>query len=160
MDRAGVVPSLLAKLPKSPVFCGAVLTWAIAGLSGCHRNQSEEVGTFPRAETLYIGGLQWGEATTFNPLSTEPAWPVPGTDSAYNLLYEPLLLYNVQTGNMEPSLAESYQLTDDALEVVLNPAARWSDGKPVTGWDVKYTFELGQTFKSLLISPRWRYIKE
>src|SRR5271169_1604148 len=74
--------------------------------------------TFPRGETLYIGGLQWGEPTSFNPLLSNPAWPVPGSDGTYNLLYEPLLSYNSDTGKLEPLLAESYTVTDDTIEVV------------------------------------------
>ncbi len=51
-------------------------------------------------------------------------------------------------------------MNGDTIEIVLNPAAHWSDGEPVTGSDVKYTFELGRTYKSLRVSPRWRYIHE
>jgi len=41
-----------------------------------------------------------------------------------------------------------------ANSVTLNPAAHWRDGKPVTGWDVRYTFELGKKYKGLRVSPR------
>jgi len=123
-------------------------------------NAANTTSTFPRSETLYVGGLQWGEPTSFNPLLSAPAWPVPNGDQTCNLLYEPLLSYNPETGKMQPLLAESYSVSEDAIEVVLNPAARWRDGKPVTGYDVKYSFELGKTYKSLKVSPRWSFIHE
>ena len=129
-------------------------------LPHCHPQHSGGATAFPRSETLYIGGLQWGEPTSFNPLLSSPAWPVPNGEQTYNLLYEPLLSYNSETGKMQPLLAESYTVTDDAIEVVLNPAARWSDGQPVTALDVKYTFELGKSYKSLRVSPRWSFIRE
>jgi peptide/nickel transport system substrate-binding protein len=123
-------------------------------LSGCHGRAQESTGGFPRAETLYVAGRQWGEPASFNPLTSNPDWPINGL----NLIYETLLLYNPQTGKMEPLLAESYSVSDDSIEVVLNPAARWNDGKSVTGWDVKYTFDLGQKYKSLPITPVWQYL--
>jgi peptide/nickel transport system substrate-binding protein len=129
-------------------------------LSQCRPHDSTTTA-FPRNETLYIGGLQWGEPTSFNPLlSSGEAWPVPNGEQTYNLLYEPLLSYNSETGKMQPLLAESYSVGEDAIDVVLNPAAHWSDGRPVTGYDVQYTFELGKTYKSLRVSPRWSFIHE
>ena len=144
---------------QHPLLRAFLLACSVCLLLGCHQRESG-TSTFPRNETLYIGGLQWGEPTSFNPLLSNPAWPVPGSDGTYNLLYEPLLSYNSDTGKLEPLLAESYTVTDDTIEVVLNPAARWSDGQPVTGFDVKYTFELGRKYKSLKVSPRWKYIHE
>ena len=54
---------------------------------------------------------------------------------------------------MEPLLAESFEQNDDNVEVTFNPDARWSDGKPVTGWDVKFSFDLGDKNKSLPMAP-------
>src|SRR5436305_10413444 len=126
------------------LFGASMLAALITLSSGCRKSGDDSASSFPREETLYLGGLQWGEPTTFNPLATEPAWPIPWGESNYNLIYEPLLLFNSGTGKMEPLLAELQSVSDEAIEVVLNPAAKWSDGRPVTGWDVKYTFELGK----------------
>lgn len=128
-------------------------------LTQCHA-QDSSTSTFPRNETLYVGGLQWGEPVSFNPLLSTAAWPVPNGDQACDLLYEPLFSYDSGSGKMHPLLGESYTESDDAITVTLNPAARWSDGKPVTGLDVKYTFELGKRYKSLRVSPRWVYIRD
>src|SRR5260221_10586992 len=92
------------------------------GLLGC-RPKRDTTSAFPREETLYVGGLQWGEPSTFNPLSSSADWPLRNA----NLLYQSLLQYNPQTGKIQPMLAESYEVGADAIEVVLNPAARWND---------------------------------
>jgi peptide/nickel transport system substrate-binding protein len=133
--------------------------WALAllSLNGCRRPSSKEEAStgFPRGETFYVAGFQWGEPSTFNPLLSNQDWPVRGRGT---LIYETLLMYNSLSGKMEPLLAESYATHDDNIEVTLNPAARWNDGEPVTAWDVVYTFELGQKYKSLNIAPIWQYL--
>ena len=126
------------------------------GSTACRSDQGDASGGFPRAETLYVGGRQWGEPASFNPLISSPDWPVNGT----NLLYEYLLFYDPQTGKMVPLLADSVDVRDGEVEVVMNPAARWNDGKPVTGWDVKYTYDLGQKYKGVPVAPLWNYITE
>jgi len=119
----------------------------------CKPSEDNKSG-LPRSETFYVAGWQWGEPSSFNPLLSNPDWPINGM----NLIYETLLNYNSLTGKMEPLLAESYAQHEDSVEVTLNPAARWNDGKPVTAWDVVYTFALGQQFKSLNIAPIWQYL--
>lgn len=129
---------------------------ALLGLANCRSSRSkgdDQNSGFPRSETFYLGGRQWGEPSTFNPLGSA-GWPI----STMNLLYETLLMYNSLTGQMQPLLAESYAVHDDSVEVTLNPAARWNDGKPVSAWDVSFTFELGNTYKSLNIAPIWQYL--
>ncbi|HEX3850177.1 MAG TPA: ABC transporter substrate-binding protein, partial [Polyangiaceae bacterium] len=150
-------PSSICARPKVRGARQAALALSLLGLLGladCRPNQDDSGGGFPRAETFYVAGWQWGEPASFNPLLGNPDWPV----STMNLIYETLLNYNSISGKMEPLLAESYEAHDDNVEVTLNPAARWSDGQPVTAWDVTYTFELGQRFKSLNIAPIWQYL--
>jgi peptide/nickel transport system substrate-binding protein len=134
----------------------AAMGLAVLGLAACRpqADDKNEGGAFPRAETFYVAGWQWGEPSSFNPLLSNPDWPV----STMNLIYETLLMYNSLSGKMEPLLALGYEAHEDSIEVTLNPAARWNDGKPVTAWDVVYTFELGQKYKSLNIAPIWQYL--
>ena len=94
-----------------------------------------------------------GRASSFNPLGTS-GWPI----STMNLIYETLLMYDSLSGRMQPLLAESYAIHDDRIELTLNSVARWNDGRPVTAWDVSYTFELGKQYKSLNIAPIWQYL--
>lgn len=130
---------------------------ALLCLGGCRRTRADEGdknSDFPRAETFYLGGRQWGEPATYNPLAASGTWPI----STMNLVYETLLLFNSLDGRMQPLLAESYAVHDDSIEVTLDPAARWNDGVPVSAWDVTFTFGLGQQYKSLNIAPIWQYL--
>jgi peptide/nickel transport system substrate-binding protein len=130
---------------------------SFAALVDCRASgakEGEKTAGFPRSETFYLGGRQWGEPSTFNPLCAAGCWPI----STMNLLYETLLMYNSLTGEMQPLLAESYGVHDDSVEVTLNPAARWNDGTPISARDVIFTFELGKKYESLNIAPIWRYL--
>ncbi|MBE9105574.1 ABC transporter substrate-binding protein, partial [Nostoc cf. edaphicum LEGE 07299] len=73
---------------------------------------------------------------TFNyPLSQE----VP---NVFPLIYEGLTTENPISGKIEPSLAESWEISDDKLRFVftLRQGLKWSDGKPLTADDVVFTF--------------------
>jgi len=118
-------------------------------LTGCkgHRHSS---GTdeFPRDQTLYLAGSQWGDPTSFNPLaeSWQAAWPV---GDRFNLMYEPLLAYNSLTGQVEPDLGTLVSKDNDSIVVDINPAAKWSDGKPVTAADVQFYYDVIMNPKNL-----------
>jgi len=135
----------------------------LAGLlaAGCGTNKSpateKNVGEsgFPRAQTLYLGGDQWGEPNTFNPLCDWPAWPIRGKD---NIMYEPLMTFNSLTGEMEPLLGHSLQKSPDVISVILDSRARWSDATPLTAEDVVFTFELGKRFKGAPTAYVWDLI--
>jgi peptide/nickel transport system substrate-binding protein len=135
----------------------AVLLCCLIALAGCSRDRERaSSGTFPRSETVYVGGFQWGEPTSFNPLASSPAWPV----MAMNLLYEPLLVFDTLKGRPEPLLAASYEVTPDSVDVTVQPEARWSDGRPVTARDVQFTFELGRDYKAFRVATSWPFLKE
>jgi peptide/nickel transport system substrate-binding protein len=120
--------------------------------------QGGQESEFPRQESLYIGGIQWGEPTTFNPLNdSASAWPCRQPNK---LVYETLFEYNPQNGKLDPLLAESMVMKDDGIEVTLQKDAKWNDGKPVTAWDVRFTFHLGKTFKNAPISQVWDYLDD
>ncbi|HVZ36856.1 MAG TPA: ABC transporter substrate-binding protein, partial [Polyangiaceae bacterium] len=87
-----------------------------------------------------------------------PDWPCnPGTGQ--NLFYETLLVFNTLSGEMRPLLAQSYQVLPDAIELTLEPRARFSDGTPVTPEDVQYSFELGRQYKSLRVATVWPFLR-
>jgi peptide/nickel transport system substrate-binding protein len=151
--------SRIVRVPRSP---GSLVLGLVLGgllLLGCHRQQADSDQTFPRAQTVYVGGFQWGQPSTFNPLASAPDWPVnPG--NALNLFYEALLVFNTLTGEMQPLLAQSYRVLPEAIEVTLQPLARFSDGSPVTSQDVKYTFDLGRDHKSLRVATVWPFLRQ
>ena len=133
----------------------AVLAMGLA----CRRGQKSEDSAFPREQTVYVGGFQWGQPSSFNPLASTPDWPV-NPLTAQNLFYETLLVFNTLTGEMQPLLAQSFKVGPESVEVVLQPGARFSDGTRVTAHDVKYTFDLGRRHKSLRVATVWPFLDE
>jgi peptide/nickel transport system substrate-binding protein len=49
---------------------------------------------------------------------------------------------------MEPLLGHSLEKTPDVISVILDSRAKWSDGTPVTGEDVVFTFGIGKRFSN------------
>lgn len=60
----------------------------------------------------------------------------------FGMLYETLLSSDSITGDNAPGLARKWTISDDkkVFTFYLNPAAKWSDGKPVSAHDVLWTF--------------------
>ena len=61
----------------------------------------------------------------------------------FGALYDTLLAQHPVSLDYEPSLAEAIAMSDDkrTFTVRLDPKARWSDSRPVTAHDVKWTFD-------------------
>lgn len=61
----------------------------------------------------------------------------------FGLMYETLLGMNPITLEYEPGLAEQWTISSDKLTFTfkIREDARWSDGKPITAHDVKWTFD-------------------
>lgn len=108
---------------------------------------AETVSELPREETLYFAGQQWGAINGWNPLSDDMnnAMAIAnGAGGSRTPMFETLYMYNMLDGSMTPLLADGdYVWNDDQTEmtVMINKAAHWSDGTPVTGEDVKASFE-------------------
>jgi peptide/nickel transport system substrate-binding protein len=101
--------------------------------------------TLPRNETMYFNGQQWGPVTCWNPYvsSCNNAMAITQADSARVTMFETPYLYNLLDGKVYPLLADGPYSWNDAqteLTFKLNPAAKWSDGTPVTADDVAYTW--------------------
>ncbi|MBD2000673.1 ABC transporter substrate-binding protein [Leptolyngbya sp. FACHB-541] len=76
------------------------------------------------------------EPKTFNYLiSTE-------SPSVFGFIYEGLITENGLTGEIEPALAESWEVSEDAQRIVftLREGLQWSDGAPLTADDVVFTY--------------------
>jgi peptide/nickel transport system substrate-binding protein len=102
--------------------------------------------TLPRNETMYFNGQQWGPVTCWNPYvsSCNNAMVLNApNDNLRVLMFESPYLYNLLDGKVYPLLADGPYSWNDAqteLTFKLNPAAKWSDGTPVTADDVAYTW--------------------
>ncbi len=61
----------------------------------------------------------------------------------FGAMYESLLTQNSVSLDFEPGLAEAWSIAADKKTFVfrIDPKARWSDGKPLTAQDVKWTFD-------------------
>ena len=65
------------------------------------------------------------------------------THQIFGLMFETLLWVDPVTSEFTPGLACRWTISDDKLAYTfeLDPAAAWSDGRPVTAEDVKWTFD-------------------
>ncbi len=94
----------------------------------------------PREAQLILG---WSMTS---PIGVTNPWAVPGyTHQEGNaLMWEPLMYFGIFKDDYIPWLAESMEYTAEdftSLQIKINPAAKWSDGSPVTAADVVYTFD-------------------
>jgi len=102
----------------------------------------------PRNETLYFNGLQWGSVKGWNPYASNTNNAMAIADGSNNYaaqltMFESLYMYNMLDGKQYPLLADGdYTWNEDMTEltVKIKPAAKWSDGTPVTADDVAYTY--------------------
>lgn len=62
--------------------------------------------------------------------------------NVFGYIYEGLITENPITGEKEPALAESWEVSDDKLTIIftLRDNLKWSDGHPLTADDVVFTF--------------------
>lgn len=112
-------------------------------------------GAFPRNETLYTSGTQWGPPSNFNPIRE---WDY--ATGTKGLVYETLFLFDPNTGEFTPWLAEGGNWVDDkTYELKLRSGVTWSDGKPLTADDVVFTFELGK-MKTIPYANVWTWLEK
>ncbi|NLG97149.1 MAG: ABC transporter substrate-binding protein [Chloroflexi bacterium] len=107
----------------------------------------------PRKETLYFNGQQWGSIVGWNPYSSNNnnSMGVVQGDSARILFFETPYMYNMLDGKQYPLLADGdYTWNEDRTELTfkIKPAAKWSDGTPVTAEDVAYTWECNVKYET------------
>jgi peptide/nickel transport system substrate-binding protein len=151
--------SLLKLLAVGALLVGLGLVSCGGGGEGGGSGAASGATGFPRNKTLYLAGSQWGDPGTFNPLVEQwaAAWPV---NDRFNLIYEPLLVYNQLNGDIEPLLGTLVSRDTEKVVVDLNPAARWSDGNRVTAADVKFIYELGRRFPNAATAGALQSIAE
>lgn len=97
-------------------------------------------GSYPRNQTLFTSGTQWGPPSNWNPFRQGDY-----ATGTVGFLYETLFLYDPLADKFEPWLAEKDGWTDDkTYEVTLRDGLTWSDGEAITAEDVAFTIELGK----------------
>jgi peptide/nickel transport system substrate-binding protein len=105
----------------------------------------QDPNALPRDETLYFNGQQWGPVVGWNPYSNSNnnAMAIAQQDNARVIMFETPYLYNMLDGKVYPLLADGdYEWNAVRTEITfkIKPAAKWSDGTPVTADDVAYTW--------------------
>jgi peptide/nickel transport system substrate-binding protein len=90
----------------------------------------------PRAQTLYTTGTMWGPYSDLNPNKN---WDyVTGT---VGLVYETPFRYDPLKDRFIPWLASAGKWTGKTVyTMTVRPNVKWSDGKPLTATDFKYTY--------------------
>src|SRR5207302_11162819 len=100
-----------------------------------------------RKDTLVISEFGPGNTELQDPQNMNP-YSLGGLGRVRGILnktiYEFLYLYNHNTGEQIPWLAQSYTTAPDAMSVAvtLRDGVTWSDGQPFTSDDAKFTIEL------------------
>jgi peptide/nickel transport system substrate-binding protein len=110
------------------------------------QDSAAQPGDVPRDRTLVI--TPWSDTT--GPLKNPDNWHIYQTGNQ-NLrhmggktVYEALMYTNLNTGEITPWQAESFEYNDDytVVTVKLRQGVEWSDGVPFTCQDVKFTLEM------------------
>ena len=104
---------------------------------------SNSTTTFPRNETLFTSGTMYGPPATWNPLNTGNY-----ETGAQGLIYEPLNLYNPESGSYMPWLATNTPSTGwqgNTYVIDVRAGVKWSNGTPLTAADVAYSINLAAT---------------
>lgn len=93
----------------------------------------------PQGTLNFVGDIGGPYARNFNPFTAAA-----NTGAQQAFVYEPLLQFSLSQSNVAPWLASSYAWSDGgrALSFNLRHNIKWSDGKPFTGADVVFTFNL------------------
>lgn len=103
-------------------------------------------GSYPREESLYQGGQQWGAPVSNNPMAANANYAAMamGDTGARELVWESLYMYNISDSKDYPLLADGeWVWADDnsTMTIKLKEAAHWSDGTPLTAADVEATWD-------------------
>lgn len=101
-------------------------------LSGCNLDRFRvEAVQVPEIITSFLGDPQ-----TFNSALSKTS------PNVFGLIYEGLITSHGITGEIQPGLAESWEISEDKLAITfrLREGLRWSDGHPLTADDVIFSY--------------------
>ncbi|MBR8827181.1 MAG: ABC transporter substrate-binding protein [Gomphosphaeria aponina SAG 52.96 = DSM 107014] len=116
-------------------FCWLTLTLALiitCSLTACN---SAFLASKATQENQIVQAIL-SDPKTFNALLSQES------PNIFGLTYEGLITENPLTGENEPALAKSWEISEDKLEIIftLREGLQWSDGKPLTADDVVFSY--------------------
>ncbi len=115
----------------------AVLTLLMLGEAG-----AQTIAEVPREKTLIFENI---EGRVPIPDNMNPYISGQNLDwGMWQATQESLFYYNLESGKLEPWLAESGTYSDDAKTVTIKvrKGAKWSDGVPFTSADIAFTIDM------------------
>lgn len=119
----------------SLVFLSIMIIGAFADISNIVESQE-----FKRDETVFVTGAQWTPPSTWNPIAPSQTW---GTYTFGGFLYLPLFQYVPGLDMWIPIIGERFEMPNSyTLRIYIRPQAKWSDGTPITAYDVEFTYNI------------------
>lgn len=107
---------------------------------------AQDVADVPREETLILVGVGGEAMNQFADVENVNVYLTNGSlsRSGYQVVYEPLAMYNMLGGEETPWLAESWEYNADFTEITvkIRPGVLWSDGTPFTAADPAFTLTM------------------
>lgn len=137
--------------PVRTTFAVGVLALAVVAAVGACSTQHTKHRSGDKVDTLKIATGPPTFTRNFNPFS-----PTSKKGPGINHFYEPLVRVDSTDANkVKPWLAKSFHYSDGGktLTFKLRRDVKFSDGKPLTAQDVKYTLELPDKTKGLGAAP-------
>lgn len=131
---------------------GAIALTLISAVTACSTQQTKKEPNKTTDTVSLAGGAQQNFTRNFNMFSPASK-KAPG---GYTFLYEPLVRVDQTDSNkVKPWLAKKFHYSDGGktLTFKLRDDVTWSDGKPLTSEDVKYTLELPKKTEGLGTAP-------
>jgi len=103
----------------------------------------ETADTLPAGDPTPGGTAVIGHLTDFQGFNPVTNTGILTDEVIKQMLFTPLIRYDEEL-NVQPYLAESWELSDSSVTFRLRGDVAWHDGRPVTAEDVKFTFDLGK----------------
>src|SRR5215831_18387579 len=116
----------------------SLMSLAAFAVSACGAGQSTSAALAPPDKQIYRAN------DVTEPNSYDPGQQTYSYEAAVaRNVFEPLLKPKADLSDVEPAAAQSYSVSTDGLTYTfhLQPAAKWSDGQPVTAADFVYGWQ-------------------
>jgi peptide/nickel transport system substrate-binding protein len=99
--------------------------------------------------TLTVPIINTGFVENYNPYTTGGLFD--------GIMFEPLMMFNNMTGEVEYRLAKSARYSDDlkTITVTLRDGLKWSDGAPLTAKDVVFSYNMTKDAPAFDVKAIW-----